>query len=285
MKTVVVTGATSGIGYAVCDTLLQNGYSVIGVGKNEAKCSAARESLTHDVPDAKVDFVCADLLEQREVIRSADKIRSILEQNDGGSLYALINNAGCVRSCYTTTGEGYEQQFALNHLAGFLLTHELFPNLKKGNGRILFTSSNSHKMMKINWADPMFQKHYRPLLAYKQSKLCNMLTAYLLNRRYGEEGIHSYGIDPGLVRTDIGNKDTGWPVDFVWSLRKAKGEDPKVPALIYLKLLETQPAPRELYYGLNKSHPYSRQVNEDNAERLFKFSEQLCGISFGGNAK
>ena len=108
-----------------------------------------------------------------------------------------------------TTGEGYEQQFALNHLSGFLLTHELLNNLVKGGGSVLITSSGSHKMMKVNWRDIMFQKHYHPLYAYKQSKLCNMLFAYSLNDRFLSHGIRAYGIDPGLVSTDIEAKTPG----------------------------------------------------------------------------
>ncbi|OQB24990.1 MAG: Glucose 1-dehydrogenase 4 [Firmicutes bacterium ADurb.Bin182] len=281
MKTAVVTGASSGIGYAVCEALIKRDYFVIGVGRNEQKCLAARNEIIENHPGAQIDFITADLLSQREVLRSAKEILKILDRTSDGALYALINNAGCVRGCYTTTEEGYEQQFALNHLAGFLLTHELFPNLVKGKGRILFTSSNSHKMTKMNWSDLMFQKRYNPLFAYKQSKLCNLLTVYWLNAKYGASGIRAYGIDPGLVRTDIGNKDAGVLIDLFWSLRKAKGADPSVPAAAYLKLLESAPPLGELYHGCDKPHRYSREVNEKNAGRLFELSERLCGITGG----
>ena len=70
-------------------------------------------------------------MQQREVIRISEEITSYLNDKCDGKLYALINNAGCVRSWYMTTEEGYEQQFALNHLAGFLLTYKLLPALIK----------------------------------------------------------------------------------------------------------------------------------------------------------
>ena len=66
-------------------------------------------------------------MQQREVVRVAGEIKKRLNENGTESLYALINNAGCARSRYMTTEDGYEQQFALNHLAGFRLTHELLP--------------------------------------------------------------------------------------------------------------------------------------------------------------
>lgn len=182
-----------------------------------------------------------------------------------------------------TTGEGYEQQFALNHLAGFLLTHELLVNLAEGGGHILFTSSGSHKRMKMNWQDLMFQKRYRPLYVYKQSKLCNMLTAFELNRRYSDRGIRAYGIDPGLVRTEIGNKNTGKLVDFVWKRRSRHGVNPAVPAKVYANLICGESEEKGLYFGIDGLLEHNREVNKQNAEKLFDVSEKLCKIKFGVN--
>lgn len=280
MKTAVITGATSGIGFEVAAVLLKSGCRVIGLGRSEINCQDAREKLLALCPSADVIFFCGDLMQQSEVRRLAGEIRQELEQT-GGALHALINNAGCVRSWYMTTDEGYEQQFALNHLAGFLLTHELLPNIIEGGGRILFTSSGSHKMTRINWQDLMFQKRYRPLYAYKQSKLCNMLTVFALNDRFSDRGIRAYGIDPGLVRTEIGNKNTGKLVDFIWKRRRRHGVDPSVPAKVYWELIHCTPEAEGIYYGLSGSMKPSGEVTLQNADRLFELSEKLCGIRFG----
>lgn len=281
MKTVVVTGATSGIGFAVCAELLKSGCRVIGLGHSDKNCQSAKEKLLLMNPSYDITYLCGDLMQQTEVARLAQLIKSELEQNGEGELYALVNNAGCVRSWYMTTCEGYEHQFALNHLAGFLLTHELLPNLIKGQGCILFTSSGSHKMMKMNWQDIMFQRHYRPLFVYKQSKLCNMLTAMGLNDRFLGQGIRAYGIDPGLVRTEIGNKNTGKLVDFVWKRRSRHGVDPAVPAKVYADIITSETKPDGLYYGIGGRMRHSREVNKQNAKQLFKLSEDLCKIRFG----
>jgi NAD(P)-dependent dehydrogenase (short-subunit alcohol dehydrogenase family) len=281
MKTVVVTGATSGIGFAVCAELLKSGCRVIGVGRSGENCRAAKEKLLSVNPSYDITYYCGDLMHQTEVLRLAKEIKEDLERNNGGKLDALVNNAGCVRSWYMTTGEGYEQQFALNHLVGFLLTNELFINLIKGGGKILFTSSGSHKMMKMNWKDLMFQRRYRPLYVYKQSKLCNMLTVFELNDRYSGQGIRAYGIDPGLVRTEIGNKDTGKLVNFVWKRRSKHGVDPAVPAQVYARLITEASNPEGLYYGAGGLMRHSREVNKQNAKRLFEISENLCKIKFG----
>lgn len=281
-KNIVVTGATSGIGFSTCELLLQNGFKVIGVGHSKENCEKAYKDLNVKFSNADIIFFYGDMIQQQEVIRIGEDIKKYLHENCNDKLFAIINNAGCVRSWYMTSNEGYEQQFALNHLAGFLLTYELFSNLLLGKGRILFTSSDSHKMMKMRWKDLMFEMGYNPLLAYKQSKLCNMLTAYTLNERYRNKGIAAYGVDPGLVSTNIGNKNTGWLVNFIWSMRKKHGVDSMEAAKTYLMLCMEETPPRELYFRFLKPHTYSKQVNKENSDRLFVLSEKLCNINYLG---
>jgi len=269
--TVIVTGATSGIGYATCEALLESGYPVIGVGRSAENCQAAAQSLEAAVPGARVQFITADLMQQREVLHAVREVERIIGT---GKLHALINNAGGVRSRYMTTGEGYEQQFALNYLSGFLLTNELMQMIRRDNAAVIFTSSKSHKMTRIkDWDDLMYQKRYSPLYAYKQSKLCNMLLAFSLR----EMGVRACGVDPGLVKTEIGNKNTSGVVDLVWRLRKKRGVAPSVSAKIYLSLCENGfPG---LYYGLGaKERRYNRAVNANNARKLYNISLKLCGM-------
>ena len=281
MNTVVITGASSGIGLEVARTLTRLGYNVLGIGRNEANCNRAKERILYENPNAKIDFFLADLMQQCEVVRVAEEITLYLNERCNGELYALVNNAGCVRSWYMTTEEGYEQQFALNHLAGFLLTYKLLPALKKAQGRVIMTGSESHKGIKVRWNDVMLSRRYNPLTAYKQSKLCNLLFAKGLNDRYQASGINAYVVDPGLVNTDIGNKETGGLVNFIWTLRKRLGVLPAVPAKTYAFLCEEETAPEGLYYYLCKEKNYSKQVTGENVDRLFELSERLCGIHYG----
>jgi NAD(P)-dependent dehydrogenase (short-subunit alcohol dehydrogenase family) len=257
MKTIVITGATSGIGLASALELAKNNFNIVGVGRDPERCGLAKEQILKRYPDVQVAYFAADLMQQREV-----------------------NNAGCARSWYTTTEEGYEQLFALNHLAGFLMTYRLLPYLIKASGRVIMTGSESHQHMRVRWDDLMFQRGYHPLLAYKQSKLCNILFAKALNDRYGWQGLHAYTVDPGLVRTEIGCKNTGGIVSLVWNKRKNHGVSPDVPAKTYAFLCEEESAPKELYYHLCNPKRYSEQVDWQNAGRLFRLSETLCGIHY-----
>ncbi|NLO39888.1 MAG: SDR family NAD(P)-dependent oxidoreductase [Ruminiclostridium sp.] len=280
MKTIVITGASSGIGLETTRLLTRQGINILGVGHNEINCNRAKESILSENPDAKITFFLADLLQQREVTRVAEEITSYLEKTSDGELSALINNAGCVRSWYMTTEEGYEQQFALNHLAGFLLTYLLLPALRKAHGRVIMTGSESHKGISMHWNNIMLSRLYNPLTAYKQSKLCNILFAKGLNDRLVSAGIHAYVVDPGLVNTDIGNKETSGLVNSIWALRKKRGLSPTIPAKTYAFLCDPKTAPDGLYYSHLKVKDFSKQVTRENADRLFELSERLCGVHY-----
>lgn len=280
MKTAVITGASSGIGLAAAAELAQKGHVIIGIGRDSARCADAAEQIKKLAPESNIKFLVGDLMQQREVLRIAREIEQMLAQDNEGKLDVLINNAGCVRSWYTTTEEGYEQQFALNHLAGFLLTYHLLQQLQRAGGKVIMTGSESHKNMRMRWQNVMLTRRYNPLTAYKQSKLANILFAKGLNDRYLGSGIRAYVVDPGLVCTDIGCKSTGGIVGWIWKMRKKHGVQPEIPAKTYSYLCETEPAPTELYYYLCRPNRYSSQVTTENANSLFALSERLCGIRY-----
>ena len=280
MKTVVITGATSGIGLAVCMECLRAGYHVIGIGRTISKIEYAQKEMSKVNENGKYKFYKADLMQLEEVKRVGLLINSYLDDNCNGKLYGLINNAGCVRSWYTTNNYGYEQQFALNHLSSFSLTYYLLEKIIKAKGIIIMTSSKSHHNTKMRWNDLMFETRYHPLKAYKQSKLANLLFAYSLNEKYNQQEIRAYGVDPGLVNTDIGLKDTGFLVRFIWNIRRRSGTTADVPAKTYLFLLNQNNCSQQLYFKNSKPQKYSRMVNKNEAKKLFEISEKLCGIRY-----
>ncbi len=281
MKTVVITGATSGIGLETAKKLAQKGFCVLGVGRSGERCAAAENAVRAAAPGAETKYFTADLLRQRGVNRLAEELTDHIARSCGGELFALINNAGCARGCYMTTEDGYEQQFALNVLAAFLLTHRLLPLLRKANGRVIFTSSESHRRMDVRWDDVMLSHFYNPLTAYKQSKLCDLLIARGLNDNFARWGVRGYAVDPGLVHTDIGNKDAGGLEDLIWKFRKRGGVSPEVPAETFVYLCTEEEPPRGLYYRGQTAKMPSRYVTAEGAARLFALGNRLCGITFG----
>ena len=270
MKTVIVTGATSGIGLAICDLLLKDNYNVIALGRSKEQIEKAKTKLLEQNKNKNIIFFCADLLKKENIIKVTKEIKDYLDKKCNKELYALINNAGCTRSKYMTNSMNIEHQFFVNYLSGFIIVQELMNYIKNNNSLILFTSSTSHKKMFVNWKNPMFKGLYNSLLAYKQSKLCNMLLVYKLR----ELNIKSYGIDPGLVNTNIGNKNTKGLVNFIWHLRKKSGVDSIIPAQTYLMICNN-PNLNGLYYYLDKEIPYSKYINKKNSDKLFKLSQKL----------
>lgn len=283
MKTAIVTGATSGIGYAAARALLENGWRVIGVGRTKENSDAALTGLKTAVPGADITFVYADLAQQSGVSSVADELCSLLDKQ-GGGLDVLVSNAGGVRNWYTTTEQGFELQFALNYLAGFLLTHRLFKYLKASGGKVILTGSNSHKHARMHWNDIMLEKRYNPLKAYKQSKYAQMLFANEFNRWFRREGMRAYVVDPGLVNTAIGSKQTGGITKAFWELHRHRGVKPEMVAQTYVYLCENDPD--GLYFHDKRVCPYDKRADSpEDGKRLFELSEKLCGITFGEGGK
>jgi NAD(P)-dependent dehydrogenase (short-subunit alcohol dehydrogenase family) len=286
-KTIVVTGATSGLGFATAQALVERGAFVIGVGRSEVRIGEAQSAIAKHSPLAKIVFCIADLSSQRQVLSLAAEIRRIVASETGGVLDVLVNNAGAVANWYTATEDGYELQFAVNHLAPFLLTHELLPSLQASPAsRVVTVSSASHRNGRMHWQDVMLRKNYNTLRAYQQSKLANVLFAYEFNRRFGENShLRAYAADPGLVNTEIGLKGTSGIVRWVWDRRRAGGADPQQGAAtaIFLASDASVGDSREVYWkNCRPLAPSKYAQREEEAARLWELSEQLCGIAQNG---
>lgn len=276
-EVVVITGASSGIGLAVVKDLLNMGYFVIGVARNEDKCDKICKELGGK--STSLIYFYADMSIQSNVKKAAREILLYIKKKEM-TLQAVINNVGGISSCYQETEDNVEFQLALNHLASFLFTYELLPIIKKDKSKIIFTSSESHKGMKMRWNNLFFKKHYSTLFAYKQSKLSNLLFAKGLNEKYNNIGVVAYCVDPGLVNTNIGLKNTKGIVNIFWSIRMKHGDKPEIPAKTYTYLVTSKKNLNELYFRDSVPKKYSKQVNISNSQRLWKVSEKYCNITW-----
>ncbi len=183
-KTFVLTGATSGIGLAAAHLLAERGAFLIGVGRSAERCSQVEDQLRSAHPQARVEYCVADLSLQAQVRQLAQDIRAKLQGHHSNSLDGLINNAGTFTYWMTLTPEGFEMQWAVNHLAPFLLTHALLPLLQAAPAaRVVTVSSGSHYNTRLKWNDIQLRRGYNCLLAYKQTKLANVLFTAELNRQ------------------------------------------------------------------------------------------------------
>lgn len=283
-KIIVITGATSGIGKAALQALAVEGHTLIGTARNAEKADSAKQTVLADTPNADVDYLPADLSSQSQVRQLAQNIQEKIDLLGFTGLDVLVNNAGVVSSWFTLTEDGYELQFAVNHLAPFLLTNLLLPTLQRcETSRVLTVSSGSHHNTHIHWKDIMFRKHYRTLRAYKQSKLANVLFTYEFNRRLGHNtNPKAYAVDPGLVNTMIGAKGTGGLVNWFWNRRRHGGESPELAAetIVYLAMRRQLPEAGSWYWKTcHPIQPSRYAQREDTAARLWDLSARLCGLA------
>ena len=283
-KTYVVTGATSGIGLATAEQLVKRGAAVIGIGRSEDRCDHARKHLLDINPQANAAYCLADLSLQSEIRILRGKIEGALQELNTNHLDGLVNNAGTFTYWLSLTPEGFEKQWAVNHLAPFLLTHELLPLLLAApSARVVTVSSGSHYQGRLNWNDLQLLRHYNGLRAYQNTKLANVLFTLEFNRLMGiDSTVRAFAADPGLVNTDIGLKGTPSLVRWFWKRRSAGGKPPEVPAagIIFLLTESSLQDTDEIYWKYDQAKRASKHaLNEDDAFRLWSASELMCGIA------
>jgi NAD(P)-dependent dehydrogenase (short-subunit alcohol dehydrogenase family) len=282
-RTYVVTGATSGIGLATAEALVSRGASLVGVGRNSERCKKVQQMLGRLNPKARVDILLADLSEQHEVERLASQVCVALDDQGKTFLDGLVFNAGVFTYWLTLTSAGIEMQWAVNHLAPFLLTLLLLPLLQAASfARVVTVSSGSHYGSQLEWDDLQLRRHYNGLRAYGNTKLANILFTLELNHLLGDDSrMRAFTADPGLVKTDIGMKGNPSIAGGIWKLRRSGGITPQVAAngIVYLLTETSIQHSTDIYWKDCQPKSPSRQAMDAQAAgRLWQLSEKMCGI-------
>src|SRR5215210_2013775 len=201
-RTVLVTGATAGIGKATALGLATMGAHLAITGRDLERTEiAAREIRT--TGGGQVDVFIADLSGLSEVRRLAHEVLEHLSRID-----VLVNNAGGYWNTRHVTADGLERTFALNHLAPFLLTQLLLDRLtQSAPARVVTVSSNAHAQGRMDFDDLQGELSYAGSRAYNQSKLANVLFSYELARRLHGTSVTANALHPGVVSTSFGAED------------------------------------------------------------------------------
>lgn len=202
-RTLLVTGANSGIGLEAARELARKGARVIMACRSLDKAKAAAAHIRADVgAAASLEIRALDLA-------SLDAVRACAEavMADHDTLHGLINNAGVAGLPYRATADGFEMQLGTNHLGHFALTAALIPLLRATDGaRVVNVASIMHRAGAIRFGDPHWRTgRYNPWLAYSQSKLANLLFTYGLQRRLeaASEGVSAVACHPGYSSTNL----------------------------------------------------------------------------------
>lgn len=278
-KTILVTGASSGIGKAAAQHLAKLGARVVIVCRNERRGEPALHDIRKRSGNPSVELLTADLGSQEQTRALARKFSQSHDRLD-----VLINNAGLYLSKRTVTDDGIETTFAVNHLAPFLLTNLLLDTLKASSpSRVITVSSEAHRRGTIDFEDLCMERRYNWIDAYARSKLANVLFTYELARRLEGTGVTALTLHPGVVATRIWNRNRN-PLNYLLRIFKVFYISPRKSAESVVRLA-TAP---ELAAVTGKYFNRDREVRSSRAScdmelagRLWDVSEEMTGLRSG----
>lgn len=271
-KIILITGGNDGIGKETAIGLARRGGRIVLACRNMEKAKAAQQDIKEKSDNEEVYIIPLDLSSFQSVRAAAEQFKENFNRLD-----VLINNAGLLVKNLQKTAEGYEMQFGVNHLGHFLLTQLLLDSLQESPAaRVINVSSHSHYQGEIDFDNLRGEKNnYRMMKAYARSKLANVLFTKEFARRYPDISCHA--LHPGLVGTDIGNKDVSWHLSAIWSLIKFRALSPEAGARtsIYLAADPEVGKTTGLYYNHRQRVKKVNPLAEDKqlAERLWEYSE------------
>ena len=274
-KTVVITGATSGIGEIAAIELARQGARIVFVARNPLRLDETLARLMVVNDKVKHAAYLADLSRLSEMKRVAGEIAAAEPHID-----VLINNAGAVFGKREMTADGLEMTFATNHMAYFVMTNVLLPKLKAG-ARIVSTASDAHKSGKLDFDDLQAQKSFGAFRVYGTSKLCNILFTRELAKRLTGTGVTANCLHPGFVATGFGDNNEGllgWVVGAAKKLGAITPED-GAKTIVYLASSPEVAGKSGGYYYKNAlATPTAAAQSDEDAGRLWEVSAKIAGI-------
>lgn len=286
-KTILVTGANSGIGLEAVKLFAGKGAEVIMACRNVEKAEVAAAEVRAVVPEARLVIMALDLADLASVKAFADAVKQRFSTLD-----VLLNNAGLMAPPLQRTKDGFEIQFGTNHLGHFALTGRLLELLEAADApRIVQISSLAHRGGKLMWGNLNAEKSYSRWAFYCQSKLANLIFARDLNRRLEKAGskVHAYAAHPGYSATHL--QDTVPAGGLFNTIMAQPAEMGCLPGVMAATSPDVEPGG---YYGPDgrimelRGYPapaFARKITDNKtvAQRLWQESERLTGVRYLSN--
>ena len=281
-RTVVITGANTGLGYETATTLAGRGAHVVLAVRNMDKGKAAADLIARRHPGAEVNVQELDLTSLASVRDAATELKTKHDRID-----LLLNNAGVMMTPQATTKDGFELQFGTNHLGHFALTGLLLDRLlATPRSRVVTVSSIGHKLGRLHFDDLQSERRYSRAGAYSQSKLANLLFTYELARRLAGRKTIAVAAHPGGSTSELTRHQPGW----LQTAFRPLMQDTDMGALPTLRAT-TDPSVRGGQYfgpdGFMEMRGYPELVTSSDRshdigdqKRLWTVSEQLTGVTF-----
>ena len=273
-KTVIITGATSGIGEVAAIRLAEQGARIVFTARDRARADMTLAKLRRANPGADHTLHMADLSTLAEMKRvGADLARE-------PQIDVLVNNAGALFNKRLETADGLEMTFALNHMAYFVVTNLLLPRLKSG-ARIVSVASNAHRGARLDFDDLQSRKNYSGFAVYSRSKLCNILFNRELARRIAGSGVTANALHPGFVATRFGDNSAGL-MRTVLKVAKPLGAISPEEGAKTIIYLASSPAVAgtsgEYFYECKPAVPTAEARSDRDAKMLWDISEKIAGL-------
>ena len=276
-QTCVITGATSGVGYAAAHRLARGGADLVMVCRNADKAARARAEMI-DAYGIQANVVMADLSQLAQVRQAAAEI---LERHPRIDL--LINCAGVHHTTRTLTPDGNETAFGVNHLASFLLTRLLLPRIiESAPARIIQVNSEGHRFGGLDLDDLTWaRRRYRGLQGYGAAKTAQLLTVWELAERLEGTGVTINAMHPGAVKSNIGMNNG--PLYRLYSrlLSALALKDPAISgeALYYLAAAPNMQGVSGRFYNLTiEEKPAAHALDRELGRKVWAISEALTGL-------
>jgi NAD(P)-dependent dehydrogenase (short-subunit alcohol dehydrogenase family) len=303
-KRILVTGVSAGIGVGTARSLAAHGAQVVGAARDLEKAEVATAQIRKDAAaqDGSLELIALDLANLKSVRACADALLKA-----GKPFDIVIANAGVMATPLGHTADGFETQFGTNHLGHFVLINRIAPLIGAG-GRLVNLSSAGHRFANVDLEDPNFERTpYEPFLAYGRSKTANILFAVAFDRRHRERGVRAAAVHPGGIKTELGRHvDPGLFVTMIDQMNKQLAAEGK-PSFEWKTIPQgaatsvwagvVAPAgeiggrycenchvgelvPDDATISAISEGVRGYALDPDNAEALWKKSEELVGESF-----
>ena len=278
-KTVIITGANTGIGIHTVIDLAKRGATVVMACRNMQKGETALKEAKEKSGSENIDLMQLDLSSLKSVRKFAESFSSKYDK-----LNILINNAGVMMCPYSKTEDGFEMHIGTNHLGHFALTNLLLKKLVASvPARIINVSSIAHRRGKIDFDDINYNhRSYNSFGAYGQSKLANILFTKELHKKVVDHGITAYAVHPGFVYTELA-RNSKWASIFYNTIVRAFAKTALQGAQtsIYCAVQEGLEKNSGGYFADSKLiSSSSDSCNEEYAKKIWELSEEMTNTKF-----
>lgn len=279
-RLLVITGATSGIGYTTTRKYAAHGANILSINRNEEKSKILCQEIQKDF-DVECDYMIADLSRLADIHRVGNKLAEMK-----APIHVLINNAGLYLNHRVLTEDGYEMTFVVNYLSSFILTNLVKDKLRnQGQSRVIMVNSEGYRFAvwgvrldDLNWQ----KRRYSGLGAYGSAKIAQLLSMIIFNEYFKDSGVTINAMHPGAVRTGTGRENSAFYKWYKRSVIDRLSQSPEISAeaLYYLGVSKEMDGVSGKFFNLTTEEELAPPaLDREAAQKLWEVSLSMGGLT------